>query len=59
MSCSPAEALQAYSEGTISLGRLAEILDTDPVSLRDLLRQNGIPLQTQDQTEIIADAKNA
>ena len=59
MSCSPEEAIQAYVAGTISLGRLAQILDTDPVSLRQLLCKNGIPLQTQDKDEVLDDAKNA
>ena len=59
MSFSPEEAIQSYVEGIISLGRLAEILDTDPVSLRDILREHGILLQVQDKIDIATDVENA
>jgi predicted HTH domain antitoxin len=52
-------AISAYSEGFISLGKLAEVLGLDPVSTRNYLREKGIPLQTQDLKDLTLDAKNA
>ncbi|MCC7201176.1 MAG: UPF0175 family protein [Nitrospirae bacterium] len=52
-------ALEAYQEGFLSMGRLSEILGMSPVSAREYLNQKKIPLQTQDQEEILRDARNA
>ncbi len=52
-------ALNAYKEGFISLGKLAEVLGLDPVSARDYLAKQGIPTQTQDQKDVRQDAKYA
>jgi predicted HTH domain antitoxin len=52
-------ALNAYGEGLISLGKLAEILGLDPVSARLYLKDLGIPLQVQDRSGAVGDAANA
>jgi predicted HTH domain antitoxin len=52
-------ALNAYGEGLISLGKLAEILGLDPVSARLYLRDLGVPLQVQDRSGAVGDAANA
>lgn len=52
-------AMSAYGEGFISLGKLAEVLGLDPVSARNYLKKEGIPLQTQDLMDSSQDAKNA
>jgi len=52
-------ALDAYGEGLISLGKLAEILGLDPVSARLYMNEMGIPLQVQDRSEISSDAVDA
>lgn len=52
-------ALEAYKEGLLSLGRLAEVLGMDPVSTRDYLRERGVPLQSQDYEDILKDIRNA
>ena len=52
-------ALNAYGEGLISLGKLAEILGLDPVSARLYLKELGIPLQVQDRSGAAGDAANA
>ena len=52
-------ALEAYNEGLLSLGRLAEVLGMDPVSTRDYLLENGISLQSQDYEDILKDITNA
>jgi predicted HTH domain antitoxin len=52
-------ALNAYGEGLISLGKLAEILGLDPVSARLYLRDLGIPLQVQDRSGAAGDAVDA
>jgi predicted HTH domain antitoxin len=52
-------ALNAYREGFISLGKLAEILGLDPVSARRYLIEHGIPIRSQDGDELARDAKNA
>jgi predicted HTH domain antitoxin len=52
-------ALNAYGEGLISLGKLAEILGLDPVSARLYLKDLGIPLQVQDRRGAVGDAANA
>jgi len=52
-------ALNAYGEGMISLGKLAEILGLDPVSARLYLKELGIPLQVQDRSGAAGDAANA
>jgi predicted HTH domain antitoxin len=43
-------ALDAYGEGLISLGKLAEFLGLDPVSARLYLKDLGIPLQVLDRS---------
>ena len=52
-------ALEAYKEGLLSLGRLAEVLGMDPVSTRDYLLEKGISLQSQDYEDILKDITNA
>ena len=52
-------ALDAYREGLISLGKLAEVLGLDPVSARLYLKANGIPLVVQDAGEIDNDTADA
>lgn len=52
-------ALEAYKEGFISIGKLSEILGIDIVSLRLYLKEEGIPLKTQDIEEIAMDVVNA
>jgi len=52
-------AMSAYSEGFISLGKLAEVLGLDPVSARNYLKEKGIPLQNQDLKDMNQDLENA
>lgn len=52
-------AVEAYKEGLLSLGRLAEVLGMDPVSTRDYLLEKGIPLRSQDYEDIVKDIGNA
>ncbi len=52
-------AMEAYKEGLLSLGRLAEVLGMDPVSTRDYLFEKGIPLRSQDYEDILKDITNA
>ncbi len=52
-------AVSAYSEGFISLGKLAEVLGLDPVSTRKYLKEGGIPIQSQDLQSLIQDSENA
>jgi predicted HTH domain antitoxin len=52
-------ALNAYREGLISLGKLAEVLGLDPVSARLYLKAQGIPLGVQDRRDLDGDAVNA
>lgn len=52
-------ALEAYKEGLMSLGRLAEILGLNPVSTRDYLFEKGIAIEAQDYKDILKDIKNA
>ena len=43
-------AILAYSEGLISLGKLAEVLGLDPVSARLYLKENDLPLDPRDRS---------
>jgi len=52
-------AIDAYKEGFISLGKLAEVLGIDPVSARDYLQEHGIPIRGQELKEISQDGANA
>jgi predicted HTH domain antitoxin len=52
-------AIDAYKEGFISLGKLAEVLGIDPVSARDYLKEHGIPIRGQELKEISQDGANA
>lgn len=52
-------ALQAYREGFISLGKLAESLGVDPHTARLYLREHRIQLMTMDASDITSDAANA
>ncbi len=52
-------ALSAYSEGFISLGKLAEVLGLDPVSTRNYLMDQGIHIQSQDLKSLTQDTENA
>mgnify|MGYP001053340668 CR=1 FL=1 len=52
-------ALGAYKEGFISLGKLAEIMGLDPVTMRAYLHDKGIAILGQDKDEISRDASHA
>jgi predicted HTH domain antitoxin len=52
-------ALAAYTEGFISLGKLAEALGVDPLTARSYLHERGIEQQIQTADEIMADAAHA
>jgi predicted HTH domain antitoxin len=52
-------ALSAYSEGFISLGKLAEVLGLDPVSTRNYTKEQGILIQSQDLKSLTQDTENA
>ncbi len=52
-------ALASYREGSISLGKLAEVLGLDPVSARAYLKESGVLLQVQDAAEMGVDASHA
>lgn len=52
-------AINAYEEGFISLGKLAEVLGLDPVSTRKYLRTHGKQIHTQDRDALNTDAANA
>ena len=52
-------AIDAYKEGIISLGKLAEILGIDPVGTRVYLRQQEIELFGQNSEELLQDIANA
>lgn len=52
-------AIEAYIECLISLGRLAEILGMDAVTLRLYLKEQGLNLKVQEQHELLQDAGNA
>ena len=52
-------ALEAYKEGFISLGKLAETLGVDMVTARSYLKERNIPLRMQEPHEIARDAVNA
>jgi len=54
-----AVAVRAYEEGLISLGKLAEILGLDPVSIRLHLKELGIRLRVQDVPAAVRDASHA
>lgn len=52
-------AVNAYREGLISLGKLAEVLGLDPVSARFYLKEKGIRLNTQGRRDLTDDTANA
>jgi predicted HTH domain antitoxin len=52
-------ALEAYKEGFVSLGKLAETLGVDIVSARLYLKEQNMPIWTQELHEINQDAVNA
>jgi predicted HTH domain antitoxin len=52
-------ALNAYAEGLISLGKLAEFLGMDTVSTRLYLKEHGIKVTVQELDETPRDARNA
>lgn len=52
-------AISAYSEGFISLGKLAEVLGLDPVSARNYLKEHEISIQSQDLRDSDQDSENA
>lgn len=52
-------ALESYKEGLISLGKLSEILGIDTVSVRLYLKEQRIPIKTQEIEEVVMDAVNA
>lgn len=52
-------ALDAYQEGLLSLGRLAETLGLDPISARAYCATRGVKQLTQDAAEISGDAAHA
>ena len=52
-------ALSAYQEGFISLGKLAEVLGLDPVTARNYLKEEGIPIRSQDLENLTQDTEHA
>jgi predicted HTH domain antitoxin len=52
-------ALNAYQEGMISLGKLAEVLGLDPHSTRLYLQERRIPLRVQNVEDVRQDAAHA
>ena len=52
-------AINAYNEGFISLGKLAEVLGLDPISARNYLKEHGIPIQSQGLKDLTQDRENA
>ena len=52
-------ALNAYQEGLISIGKLAEVLGLDPLSIRNYLSEKGINIPSLDQKELTQDIENA
>ena len=52
-------ALAAYTQGFISLSKLAEALGVDPLTARNYLHVRGIELQMQTMDEIMADVAHA
>lgn len=54
-----AVAVDSYTEGLISLGKLSEVLGLDIVSARLYLKKQGIRILTQKQKEILQDSVNA
>jgi predicted HTH domain antitoxin len=52
-------AMDAYREGLISLGKLAEVLGLDPISARLYLKARGIAINVQDRKELDGDTANA
>ncbi len=52
-------AISAYSEGFISLGKVAEVLGLDPVSTRNYLKEHGIAVQSQNHKDLAQDSENA
>jgi predicted HTH domain antitoxin len=52
-------ALEAYQEGLISIGKLAEILGMDVVTTRLYLKNMKMSLHTQTMEDIRLDAENA
>lgn len=54
-----AVALDAYKEGLISIGKLAEILGVDVLTARRYLREKGIPVNIQSVSEAAQDAAHA
>lgn len=53
------QIIESYLRGEISLGKLAQKLDLDPISARDFLKSHGVKLQTCDTLDIQTDSKNA
>ena len=52
-------AINAYKEGLISLGKLADVLGLDPVSTRVYLKEHKISLQQLNLEDISQDIANA
>lgn len=52
-------AISAYSEGFISLGKLAEVLGLDPISARNYLKEQGVAIQSQYLKDFTQDSENA
>ena len=52
-------AINAFQEGFISLGKLAEVLGLDPVSTRNYLKEKGISLPSFDRKKLGQDTNNA
>lgn len=51
--------LEVYSLGEMSLCKLAQELNIDPVTARDFLRSHGIPIQSDNVQSVLSDVKNA
>ncbi|HYS43355.1 MAG TPA: hypothetical protein VEM32_05175 [Geobacteraceae bacterium] len=53
------KALADYRDGSISLGKLAEIIGLDPVSACRYIQEHGIIVACQELDEIMVDSENA
>lgn len=52
-----ATALQAWKQGDISLGKMAELLETDKTRLRETLSAMHLPVMDETVDEAVAEAK--
>jgi len=48
-----------HTARALSLGKLAEVLGLDPVSARNYLKEQAIPVQSQGRKDLVLDIENA